>query len=128
MKGARTNGQYAYRRNACELMSRRFGHGRAVVGQSRVHARCLAVGLQTLRRLVGYAMTDIAIRIKSSYDGAGTASARKDTLTRSRSQLQDAGAGKPSTAGYGDQIAAQAHTAAQAIAGLSAEEQRRALG
>ena len=30
------------------------------------------------RRLVGYAMTDIAIRIKSSYDGAGTASRAKD--------------------------------------------------
>lgn len=69
-------------------------------------------------------MTDIAIRIKSSYDGAGTASARKDIDALAKA-AQGAGAGKASTAGY-DQIAAQARTAAQAIAGLSAEEQKAA--
>ena len=69
-------------------------------------------------------MTDIAIRIKSSYDGAGTASARKDIDALAKA-AQGAGAGKPSTAGY-DQIAAQARTAAQAVAGLSAEEQKAA--
>lgn len=69
-------------------------------------------------------MTDIAIRIKSTYDGAGTASARKDIDALSKA-AQGAGGAKPSTAGY-DQIAAQARTAAQAVAGLSAEEQKAA--
>lgn len=69
-------------------------------------------------------MTDIAIRIKSTYDGAGAASARKDIDALAKA-AQGAGAGKASTAGY-DQIAAQARTAAQAVAGLSAEEQKAA--
>ena len=69
-------------------------------------------------------MTDIAIRIKSTYDGAGTASARKDVDALAKA-AQGAGGAKPSTAGY-DQIAAQARTAAQAVAGLSTEEQKAA--
>ena len=44
-------------------------------------------------------MTDIAIRIKSTYDGAGTASARKDVDALAKA-AQGAGGAKPSTAGY----------------------------
>lgn len=69
-------------------------------------------------------MTDITIKIRSQFDAAGTAQARKeiDALVKA---MQQAGAAKAPSANY-SQVAAQARTAATAVDGLSKADQQAA--
>jgi len=69
-------------------------------------------------------MSDINIRIRSQFDAAGTAAARKeiDALVKA---MQQAGAAKAPNANY-SQVAAQARTAATAVDGLSKADQQAA--
>lgn len=66
----------------------------------------------------------IEIKIRSQFDGGGTATARKE-IEGLVAAVKAAGQGKAPDPGYG-QVAAQARTAAQAVAGLSQAEMQAA--
>lgn len=65
-------------------------------------------------------MTDINIRIRSQFDNQGTAAARKE-IEGLVAAIKGAAAGKAPDLGYG-QVAAQARTASQAVAGMTQAE------
>lgn len=65
-------------------------------------------------------MTDINIRIRSQFDNQGTAAARKE-IEGLVAAIKGAAAGKAPDPGYG-QVAAQARTASQAVAGMTQAE------
>ena len=65
-------------------------------------------------------MTDINIRIRSQFDAAGTSQARKE-IEGLVVAIKGAASGKAPDLGYG-QVAAQARTASQAVAGMSQAE------
>ena len=65
-------------------------------------------------------MTDINIRIRSQFDNQGTAAARKE-IEGLVVAIKGAAAGKAPDPGYG-QVAAQARTASQAVAGMTQAE------
>lgn len=69
-------------------------------------------------------MTDINIRIRSQFDAAGTSQARKE-IEGLVVAIKGAASGKAPDLGYG-QVAAQARTASQAVAGMSQAEYRNA--
>ena len=69
-------------------------------------------------------MSDINIRIRSQFDAAGTAAARKE-IEGLVAAMKGAASGKAPDPGYG-QVAAQARTASQAVAGLSQAEMQAA--
>lgn len=65
-------------------------------------------------------MSDINIKIRSQFDAAGTSQARKE-IEGLVAAIKGAASGKAPDLGYG-QVAAQARTASQAVAGMSQAE------